>query len=214
MESVEGKSEATPSSLACPEQTEIETHHQKSKSNYDVRSSQSNSGKSVSNLLFGAEVEHIESIDSEEEIIYDDSTPGENSREHPTGVNPNPSLLEPSQLSTSTPDDQSDEHLLGSEYPSSEQQAFNHLLSYDSSIGRYVCRWCGRTFDRISNLKRHVLLHSGIKPFKCLYCNYRAVQKVNVVQHVASRHRDEMRALLNNNINVNDMLVPSTSMES
>lgn len=74
---------------------------------------------------------------------------------------------------------------------------------------RYICQWCGRNFDRVSNLKRHMLLHSGIKPFKCLYCNYRAIQKANVVQHLASRHRSEMRALLHNNINVNDILVPS-----
>ncbi|KAK4300315.1 hypothetical protein Pmani_027476 [Petrolisthes manimaculis] len=77
---------------------------------------------------------------------------------------------------------------------------------------KYVCQWCGRSFDRVSNLKRHTLLHSGIKPFKCLYCNYRATQKANVVQHLASRHREEMRALLHNCINVNDILVPSGPM--
>lgn len=85
--------------------------------------------------------------------------------------------------------------------------------TYDTGPqSRYVCQWCGRSFDRVSNLKRHTLLHSGIKPFKCLYCNYRATQKANVVQHLASRHREEMRALLHNNINVNDILVPSGPM--
>lgn len=91
----------------------------------------------------------------------------------------------------------------------SSSDALKQVVGFDAALNRYVCQWCGRNFDRISNLKRHVLLHSGIKPFKCLYCNYRATQKANVVQHLASRHREEMRALLQNNINVNDILVPS-----
>lgn len=104
--------------------------------------------------------------------------------------------------------DQPSENLSVPENVSGEHQQIKQLMGYES-ISKYVCQWCGRNFDRISNLKRHVLLHSGIKPFKCLYCNYRATQKANVVQHLASRHRDEMRALLHNNINVNDILVPS-----
>ncbi|KAK7072925.1 hypothetical protein SK128_004436 [Halocaridina rubra] len=90
---------------------------------------------------------------------------------------------------------------LGADYSTAEQQQWKQLLGCDAGSNRYACEWCGRTFDRVSNLKRHMLLHSGIKPFKCLYCSYRATQKANVVQHVASRHRNEMRALLNNNIN-------------
>lgn len=87
---------------------------------------------------------------------------------------------------------------------------FQHLKATEAGVSnRYICQLCGRNFDRVSNLKRHMLLHSGIKPFKCLYCNYHATQKANVVQHLASRHRNEMRALLHNNINVNDILVPS-----
>ncbi|KAK8394906.1 hypothetical protein O3P69_006001 [Scylla paramamosain] len=94
-----------------------------------------------------------------------------------------------------------------SEKPMSDPQ---HLKAGEcGGTNRYICQWCGRNFDRVSNLKRHLLLHSGIKPFKCLYCNYRATQKANVVQHLASRHKNEMRALLQNNISVNDILVPS-----
>ena len=94
-----------------------------------------------------------------------------------------------------------------SDKPVSDPQ---HLKAGEcGGTNRYICQWCGRNFDRVSNLKRHLLLHSGIKPFKCLYCNYRATQKANVVQHLASRHKDEMRALLQNNISVNDILVPS-----
>lgn len=73
---------------------------------------------------------------------------------------------------------------------------------------RYTCQYCGRNFDRMSNLKRHLLLHSGSKPFQCLYCEYRAAQKVNVVQHMANRHKEQMTALLCSQVNINDMLTP------
>lgn len=112
-----------------------------------------------------------------------------------------------------TVDNQSGENLTLADNSWGEQQQQQHQVKQsvgvEGSSNKYVCHWCGRNFDRISNLKRHVLLHSGIKPFKCLYCNYRATQKANVVQHLASIHRDEMRSLLHNNINVNDILVPS-----
>lgn len=99
------------------------------------------------------------------------------------------------------------ESLTQSEKPAADSQ--HVTMTEGGGSNKYICQWCGRNFDRVSNLKRHMLLHSGIKPFKCLYCNYRATQKANVVQHLASRHRNEMRALLHNNINVNDILVPS-----
>lgn len=99
------------------------------------------------------------------------------------------------------------EDLALSDKPADDPHPIN--VNEGGGSNRYICQWCGRNFDRVSNLKRHMLLHSGIKPFKCLYCSYRATQKANVVQHLASRHRNEMRALLHNNINVNDILVPS-----
>ncbi|KAF2368981.1 Zinc finger C2H2-type [Trinorchestia longiramus] len=72
---------------------------------------------------------------------------------------------------------------------------------------RYVCQFCIRKFSRLSNLKRHLLLHTGTKPFQCLYCEYRAAQKANVVQHMANRHKQQITSLLTSNV-LDGALVP------
>lgn len=53
---------------------------------------------------------------------------------------------------------------------------------------QYVCPWCQRIFNKSSNLKRHILTHTGEKPYACALCPYRAVQKVQVFQHLRSKH--------------------------
>jgi uncharacterized Zn-finger protein len=35
----------------------------------------------------------------------------------------------------------------------------------DDSVARVACEKCGRTFKNKSNLKIHMLTHSGLKPF-------------------------------------------------
>ena len=85
-----------------------------------------------------------------------------------------------------------------------------HQVPNPNGSMKYVCQFCSRKFDRVSNLKRHLLLHTGSKPFQCLYCEYRAIQKVNVVQHMANKHKNEMNILMASNININDILLPKT----
>lgn len=57
-----------------------------------------------------------------------------------------------------------------------------------TSQAHYSCPWCYREFSKSSNLKRHILTHTGEKPYACPICPYRAVQKVQVVQHLKSKH--------------------------
>ena len=39
------------------------------------------------------------------------------------------------------------------------------------------------------NAKRHIMIHTGEKPFHCQYCNYSAVQRSDVRSHMRTNHK-------------------------
>lgn len=49
----------------------------------------------------------------------------------------------------------------------------------------YTCRFCGLNCDNPSRLKKHLLSHSGDRPFVCSVCGASFRQKSHVTQHFA-----------------------------
>ena len=47
-----------------------------------------------------------------------------------------------------------------------------------------TCNICGKTFLKKTNLKHHLMLHRGEKPWKCHICGWRFVQKCNLKKHI------------------------------
>lgn len=53
--------------------------------------------------------------------------------------------------------------------------------------GVATCHLCNKTFTgryQKYNLKRHLSIHAGQKPFSCPFCHHRTNQKYNMQQHL------------------------------
>ena len=50
------------------------------------------------------------------------------------------------------------------------------------------CPYCGRRFPWISSLRRHILTHTGLKPYQCPQCGANFSTKSNCERHIVRRH--------------------------
>ncbi|XP_078687883.1 ras-responsive element-binding protein 1-like [Branchiostoma floridae x Branchiostoma belcheri] len=60
--------------------------------------------------------------------------------------------------------------------------------SYSSSPNRVCCPHCPRTFPWESSLRRHLLTHTGQKPYKCPKCPMKFSTKSNRERHLLRKH--------------------------
>lgn len=53
---------------------------------------------------------------------------------------------------------------------------------------KFVCYACSFSTYLCGNMRNHVYIHLGEKPYACLECDYRAVRKQHIEKHTARRH--------------------------
>ena len=72
----------------------------------------------------------------------------------------------------------------------------------------YQCRVCGVGFTNHSAWKTHEDRHTGVKRYKCPYCDYRAYKGSRVNEHIKTKHPGRKRAFGNDVIeyNVGDVI--------
>ena len=76
------------------------------------------------------------------------------------------------------------------------QRRRRHLTSRDfneladpAKGGGGQCRVCNKTFVSTSHLRRHILTHTGEKPYMCPYCPHTSARLDNLKIHMAVKHQ-------------------------
>lgn len=62
------------------------------------------------------------------------------------------------------------------------------LFARDENTDRFPCTLCGQSFKRINGLKRHLMMHLHIKPYKCDSCG-RGFCRIDVFKRHVARAR-------------------------
>ncbi|KAG0715949.1 Zinc finger and BTB domain-containing protein 49 [Chionoecetes opilio] len=65
------------------------------------------------------------------------------------------------------------------------------MMKYEAR--KYVCCYCNRRFGWSTDLKRHVILHTGEKPFQCKICPTAFTRKFLLQNHMKRMHPDKCK---------------------
>lgn len=68
-------------------------------------------------------------------------------------------------------------------------------VTFPGSQSDTVCPLCGQNFlgnNRKNNLKQHLAIHSGLRPFQCYLCPQTFVRKSHLKRHLGTLHKEKL----------------------
>ena len=55
-------------------------------------------------------------------------------------------------------------------------------------IGQFGCPFCPKMAKNSKDMKRHIMIHTGEKPFSCEFCEFRCNTSSNLYSHMRKFH--------------------------
>uniref|UniRef100_A0A671LYL4 Ras-responsive element-binding protein 1-like n=1 Tax=Sinocyclocheilus anshuiensis TaxID=1608454 RepID=A0A671LYL4_9TELE len=92
----------------------------------------------------------------------------------------------------------SDEKEVNDEKHLPAQQSKGKKNAYSNSVQKMTCPFCPRVFPWSSSLQRHMLTHTGQKPYPCRQCDAFFSTKSNCERHLLRKHGVSNRVLRRN----------------
>lgn len=86
--------------------------------------------------------------------------------------------------------------------------------SYSNSVQKITCPYCPRLFPWASSLQRHMLTHTGQKPYPCPKCDAFFSTKSNCERHLLRKHGVANRSLRRNGLLVRSKSADAMAQES
>ncbi|KAL4218183.1 hypothetical protein ACF0H5_022919 [Mactra antiquata] len=66
-------------------------------------------------------------------------------------------------------------------------ESIQNVLNLSQATKKHPCEYCGKLFKTNWERKRHTIIHTGERPFKCEICDFRCSLRHHLKSHLA-RH--------------------------